>query len=138
MIDVKTGFRVMVIGTGPLGMEAQHPKHQTDTEDSAVSCGAHANDENEDDLRVGFVFEKPVRFNIEAEVISFLELFNRVKKPSLTDCIALAKSIATNLRYLQAVDWLHKGLRKREHFVVAGLELYFSIRSDVHDGLRIF
>jgi serine/threonine protein kinase len=100
-------------------------KYRKNAEAGASSSEVHATDEDEDDLRIGLVFEKSVGPNDEAEIISLLELFNWVKKPSLTDCIALAKSIATNLYYLHAVDWLHKGLRSENILLLWGSNSIF-------------
>jgi hypothetical protein len=93
------------------------PEHRKNAEAGASSSEVHATDED--------------------ELISLLELFNWVKKTSLTDCIALVKSIATNLYYLHTVDSSQR-TSQREHFAFAGFELHLPVRSYLHDGVRIF
>lgn len=60
--------------------------------------------------RYGFVYEKPWGLSPK---LSYETLYTQLSqpKPSLTQRIALAHTIARSLMYLHAVNWLHKGLR---------------------------
>jgi hypothetical protein len=65
------------------------------------------------DARIGFVYEKPPSSTPESSLVCLFDLLSSAPKPPLTDCIALAKSLANSLFYLHSVNWLHKGLRSQ-------------------------
>jgi serine/threonine protein kinase len=70
-------------------------------------------DEDEEEPRIGFVFEKPKDEDVSPDTppISLLELLRTAPKPRVTDRINLAQAVANCLLYLHSVNWLHKGLR---------------------------
>jgi hypothetical protein len=70
-------------------------------------------DAGDQDFRFGFVFTKPTGVNPTTVPVALSELFQRPRKPSLTDRVTLAKAIANCLYYLHSVNWLHKGLRSQ-------------------------
>jgi hypothetical protein len=64
-------------------------------------------------FRFGFVFAKPPSVNPQTVPISLFDLLQKAAKPSLTERVALAKTLANSIRYLHSVNWLHKGLRSQ-------------------------
>lgn len=78
-------------------------------DDSGAPRGCELN-ENEEP-RVGFVFEKPLDAESTEQPVSLRELFKSQEKPRITDRVALAHAIASCVLYLHSVNWLHKALR---------------------------
>jgi hypothetical protein len=67
--------------------------------------------EDDNEYRIGFVFQKPEDVLPETPPVSLLQLFQKEGKPRVTDRVAVAKAIANCILYLHSVNWLHKGLR---------------------------
>jgi serine/threonine protein kinase len=69
-------------------------------------------EEDVDDTRIGFVFEKPADKGVSPDTapISLFDLLSS-PKPRVTARIQLAHAVANCLLYLHSVNWLHKGLR---------------------------
>ncbi len=67
--------------------------------------------EDDNEYRIGFVFQKPEDVMPETPPVSLLELLQNEEKPRVTERVALAKAIANCILYLHSVNWLHKGLR---------------------------
>ncbi|KAF2457994.1 prion-inhibition and propagation-domain-containing protein [Lineolata rhizophorae] len=86
-----------------------------DDEDEETEGGVVVSPTKEPDqrCRFGLVFEKPGGVRPDTRPVSLLELLRDAGRdvPSLTDRIALARTVAECLERLHAVDWLHKGLR---------------------------
>jgi len=61
--------------------------------------------------RYGFVYEKPSGISPETPPTSLYEQFLQLPRPSLTQRIALAYTIARSLMYFHSVNWLHKSFR---------------------------
>lgn len=62
-----------------------------------LDSGEDSDDESELDPRIGFVYEKPRSSDENSSLISLYDLFESTARPPLTDCIGLAKSVATSL-----------------------------------------
>jgi hypothetical protein len=93
--------------------------------------GSDAGSESEEDtidMRIGFVFDKPLEEGVSPETlpVSLFELLSS-PKPRVTDRIRLAHAIANCLLYLHSVNWLHKGLRS--HNIV-----FFPVSVDENGG----
>jgi hypothetical protein len=67
--------------------------------------------EDDNEYRIGFIFQKPEDVLSETPPISLLQLFQNEAKPRITYRVAIAKAIANCILYLHSVNWLHKGLR---------------------------
>jgi hypothetical protein len=67
--------------------------------------------DEDNDYRIGFVFEKPYDVPPVTPSVSLLQLLRESPKPRVTQRIAIAKAIANCILYLHSVNWLHKGLR---------------------------
>lgn len=69
-------------------------------------------EDDTDDTRIGFVFEKPTDNGVSSNTppISLFDLLSS-PKPRVTERIRLAHAVANCLLYLHSVNWLHKGLR---------------------------
>jgi serine/threonine protein kinase len=77
---------------------------------SGADAGDHA--DGDDMNRFGLVFEKPGDVLDDTHAKSLWELLNKSEtRPDLADRITLARAIATSVRYLHSVNWLHKALR---------------------------
>jgi serine/threonine protein kinase len=61
--------------------------------------------------RYGFVYQKPQSVPPKTPYTTLYSQLLSDSKPSLTQRIALAHTIARSLMYLHSVNWLHKGLR---------------------------
>jgi hypothetical protein len=81
---------------------------------SAAPCLGYFRFEVEnEEVRLGLVFEPPAGVDPEATPMSLFQLLRDGTKPipSLTARVALARALTECLERLHAVNWLHKGLR---------------------------
>lgn len=74
-------------------------------------CLGFFQDDNDEVERFGFIYEIPKLESASTTPTSLFELFKLVERPSLSDRIAVARSISECLMYLHSVNWLHKGFR---------------------------
>lgn len=67
------------------------------------------------DRRLGLIFERPQgpQYDRDLPPVSLRDLImdQAVRKPRVTDRVALGRALSNCLLYLHAVNWLHKGLR---------------------------
>lgn len=85
--------------------------HSYDDEEDRRSSRSYSPTDEENECRIGFVFEKPESVLPSSPPISLHSLLCNSRKPRVTDRIALATAVANCILYLHSVNWLHKGLR---------------------------
>jgi hypothetical protein len=77
----------------------------------APRCLGYFHDQDEDTTRYGLIYSRPDGSSTATEPQSLFDLIREGEKPSLTQRVVLANTIARSLMYLHSVNWLHKGLR---------------------------
>lgn len=77
----------------------------------APDCIGNFLDHSTDDARFGLVYTKPAVAPRNAPPTSLLSLLTSQTKPSLTQGLALATTLARSVMYVHSVNWLHKCLR---------------------------
>lgn len=77
--------------------------------------GVAAVDASLSDCRIGLVFERPQHDDVHPGLppLSLRELMQdpTIRKPRVTERVAVARALSNCLLYMHAVNWLHKGLR---------------------------